>query len=315
MRKITGNLSIMRILLCLFICLIAFSASGNTTAEAAGKNTAAASIKLSKTKVSVYKNKTVTLKAVVSGKSKKITWKSSNNKIAAINSKGVVTAKKVGKAVISATANGRTAKCTVTVKEKISSRKRAQHQKYVTYIKKFDQKNKKSMKQYKGIMYTGSLSVKTYFAFMDIDRDGTDECIVKFTSGVKEVSTGDGEGGQIGRTEIYTIKNGKVKAVVQQDAAFCGDYPGISVYKDSKLIEFYTSGHSLTSYDFYEYTNGRLSKKAKYSCGHVMGGGYFVESKTVTKKKFEAYLKKQRKKCKKDYPMYEYTTENIKKFL
>ncbi len=53
---------------------------------------------------------------------KKVTWKTSNKKVATVSSSGLVTAKATGKAVITATtASGKkTAKCTVTVKAKVA---------------------------------------------------------------------------------------------------------------------------------------------------------------------------------------------------
>ena len=45
----------------------------------------------------------------------KVKWKSLNTKIATVNTKGVITAKKTGKVTITATANGITKKCRVTV--------------------------------------------------------------------------------------------------------------------------------------------------------------------------------------------------------
>ena len=56
-----------------------------------------------------------TIKASVTGESKKVTWKSSNTKVATV-SNGKVTAKKAGKAKITATANGITKTVTITVK-------------------------------------------------------------------------------------------------------------------------------------------------------------------------------------------------------
>ena len=75
-----------------------------------------ASIKLNKAKLTIYKGKTATLKATVTGDSTKTKWKSSNSSIAAVNSKGKITAKKAGTCKITATANGKKAICTVTVK-------------------------------------------------------------------------------------------------------------------------------------------------------------------------------------------------------
>ncbi len=47
----------------------------------------------------------------------KITYKSSNSKVATVNSKGVIKSKKVGKTVISVKAGKKTVKCTVVVKK------------------------------------------------------------------------------------------------------------------------------------------------------------------------------------------------------
>ena len=75
-----------------------------------------ASIKLNKSKLTIYRGKTATLKATVTGASTKVKWKSSNLSIAVVNSKGKITAKKAGTCKITATANGKKAICTVTVK-------------------------------------------------------------------------------------------------------------------------------------------------------------------------------------------------------
>ena len=75
-----------------------------------------------KSKQTVYVGKKITLKISVPKKYKKqtskIKWSSSNKKVAVVNKKGVVTAKKTGKTVIKAKFYGTTAKCTVTVKKK-----------------------------------------------------------------------------------------------------------------------------------------------------------------------------------------------------
>lgn len=74
-------------------------------------------IKLNSSEVSLQKGATYTLSATVTGKSKKVSWKSSNNKVAVVNG-GKITAKGEGSATITATANGISAKCKVTVKKK-----------------------------------------------------------------------------------------------------------------------------------------------------------------------------------------------------
>ncbi|MBR1630177.1 MAG: Ig-like domain-containing protein [Lachnospiraceae bacterium] len=79
------------------------------------------SVKLNKKSASVKKGKTLTLKATISpsnATNKSVTWKTSNKKIAAVTSKGVVKGVKKGTATITATTKDgkKTAKCKVTVK-------------------------------------------------------------------------------------------------------------------------------------------------------------------------------------------------------
>lgn len=75
------------------------------------------SIVIDKSPLSLIEGKTYQLTAVVKGKSKKIKWESSNQEIAIVDSSGKVTAKKAGKATITAKANGKTAQCEVIVKK------------------------------------------------------------------------------------------------------------------------------------------------------------------------------------------------------
>lgn len=117
------------------INVAAVSSSGTVTAKKAGTAVITAtadgvsakctvqvktiSLKLNKTKSTIYTagKKTVTLVPTIVGPSTKVTWKSDNTKIATVNSKGVVTAKKTGTVKITATANGIKKTCTVTIKK------------------------------------------------------------------------------------------------------------------------------------------------------------------------------------------------------
>lgn len=77
-----------------------------------------ATLKLSSSKATLYTGKAknqITIKPTVTGKSSKVTWKSSNTKVATVKA-GVITAVSKGSAKITATANGITKSVTVTVK-------------------------------------------------------------------------------------------------------------------------------------------------------------------------------------------------------
>ncbi len=79
------------------------------------------SVALNKTKATLYTGEKLTLKATINpsnATNKKITWTSSNSKVAVVNENGIVTAKKNGTVTISAvTADGnKKAVCKITVK-------------------------------------------------------------------------------------------------------------------------------------------------------------------------------------------------------
>ncbi|MBR1627792.1 MAG: Ig-like domain-containing protein [Lachnospiraceae bacterium] len=77
---------------------------------------AEAAVRLSKSKVSMVVGASYNLK--LEGTKKTAKWKSSQTKVASVNSKGVVKAKKKGTAKITATIGKKNYTCTVTVKEK-----------------------------------------------------------------------------------------------------------------------------------------------------------------------------------------------------
>lgn len=106
-QKIKGFKGLLSILLCLV--LIAQGVSGENI-------NAATKVKINKTKASIYVGKTLQLK--ISGTKKKVTWKSSNKKIATVTSKGKVKGVKKGTAKITATVSKKKYTCKVTVKNK-----------------------------------------------------------------------------------------------------------------------------------------------------------------------------------------------------
>ena len=102
-----------RIISMFMVLVMLFSFSG-TEATAAKKP------KLNETEITMKKGDTFKLKVTNAGK--KVTWKSSNSAIVSVKN-GKLTAKKKGKATITAKTNGATLKCKITVESGSSSSK------------------------------------------------------------------------------------------------------------------------------------------------------------------------------------------------
>ena len=100
-------------------CIKAFTSNG----KEADTNVPIESIHVNKDTMSLTEGESATLTATISPSNttldKTVKWSSSNTAVASVDSAGKVTAKKAGTAVITATSsNGKSASCTVTVKQK-----------------------------------------------------------------------------------------------------------------------------------------------------------------------------------------------------
>ncbi len=102
------------------VCAVALAAA--VAVSTVGPVQAASTVKISKSKVTLYVGKSTTL--TVKKGSKKVSgvkWSTSNKKVATVSSKGKVTAKKKGTATITAKVNKKSYKCKVTVKKKTTT--------------------------------------------------------------------------------------------------------------------------------------------------------------------------------------------------
>ena len=110
----TANKLLVAICLALIACLAA------PMLMPAGVNPfAAQAATISKTKATIYNGKTLKLK--VTGATKGVRWSSSNARVASVDKNGLVKAKKVGKATITAQVGAQKLTCVVTVKSPLSA--------------------------------------------------------------------------------------------------------------------------------------------------------------------------------------------------
>ena len=90
----------------------------------------AAKITISNTKKTLYVGKSFTLK--IRGTKKEVKWSSSNKKIATVNTKGKVSAKKKGTATITAKVGNKKYRCKITVKSTKSTKITKSQTVYIT---------------------------------------------------------------------------------------------------------------------------------------------------------------------------------------
>ena len=162
--------------------------------------------------------------------------------------------------------------------------------------------NKKAMKAYKRLLKNTSYDK---FALADINRDGVKELFICDESGMMS-------------DQLYVYKSGKVVKVDDYSWAW-----GIGFYSNKKYIYAERVGMFDDIIAYYRLnSNGKIIELARRS-GEVTFNGnrkvkytYIVKGKEVTKKKYNSYVKKLKKKAKKlELKYHENTSKNRKKYF
>lgn len=204
--------------------------------------TEAASVKLNKTKTTIYVGSSATLK--LSNASGKKVWSSSNRSVATVTSNGKVVAKKAGKAVITVKHNKKKYKCEVTVKK--------------PYL------NATSKTIYKGKTYTLKITGTKAVSWKSSDKSiatVTSKGKVTAKKAGKVTITCKGKDGKSYKCKI-TVKNKK-------SAALTAD----SVYKSIiGMKSKYPEGMQWTNANYYQWKGGI------YSGGYGCAGFAFAMS-------------------------------------
>ena len=251
-----------------------------------------ASIRLNVSKVSLNVGGTKRLKATVKGKSRKVVWKSSNRTVATVSNTGKVTAKKAGKAVITARANGKTARCTVTVKKAS----------YKTLYQAFLAKST--------VKAGNSTITPAYFRMLNIDKKGVPELIVT----ERDVFS-------IGTYHVYTIRNGAVKYMGSCSMKGMSTPPVIKY--SSKYKGIYVSGWTNGVGGAWSALHGisgtKLVRKQHAEEYHSFGDSYYIgttdrQQLTVTRSRCASFVKKYFGNLK-TYSMVSNTAENRERYF
>ena len=152
-----------------------------------------------------------------------------------------------------------------------------------------------------------------YFAYYDINNDGTDELFVQFAEADDNSQILQGGTDVI----VYTYKDGKAKKLLESLTGG-GTWGGYYFSKDSKYISMYSrGGWSEGEFLFVKLSSGKLVKAgvASYSAKNfdVPSAGfiYKVNGKKVSEKEYNRYLNKMQGT--KGLRMYKATNVNLKK--
>ena len=221
----------------------------------------AASVRLNKTSITMYTGQTSTLK--VSGTSKKVTWSTSNKKVATVSYRGVVSAKSSGSATITARVNNKNLKCKVTVKKQATNNKKAALKAYYSFLKSYK--------------FTSEYSTRG-FNLAYINNDSIPELIVF-----------DGDYHAAGG-KVYAYVNGKVKYVGE-----FGEWGGFE-YQEKKgvICSTWSRANSYTTY--YKWSGSKLSTIMSSSAiGEFSSNGdfeykYYINDKEVTLSKYNSSI-------------------------
>lgn len=187
-----------------------------------------------------------------------------------------------------------------------------QHKKYEKTINSYNAKMKKQAKKFSEDYGNSYDNYCTYFAYADIDRNGVDELIVRYTyKNERKLTTIDSYGyGET--TSVYTIRKGKVRRVINHtkfEPYLHSAY--VKIYKGSKYIDRGFS-HGYEDLAFYKFNKGRLSKNPVYLMSSYETS-YQVNNNAVSAKRYKA-LKKSLMKKGKGYRMHVYTAKNLKRY-
>ena len=264
---------------------------------------------MEKSNASVTVGKSITLRAIAKGKSKKITWKSSNTKIATVNSSGKVIGKKAGKVTITAKANGVKAKCKVTVLSKKAAK--------IAAAKKY----------YKELM--ASYDFVPRFSVEDLTGDGIPELIFVNSNNHVFVDIYEEKTKYSNNPTVTGLCDGQVVYVNKSKKVMVGwDHDNYNKSINNKLYRN-MSTYSFTISSFKKQPNYNINyiKYNNYSGGYngcikqssnPASLGYYNKFTKIKLSTYNSDFKKYTKSAKvitSAYPKYANTSKNRNKYL
>lgn len=171
--------------------------------------------------------------------------------------------------------------------------KSTQHKLYKKTMQDYARKSKASYKRNSLYIGGSGSSKKVMYLFVDIDKNGTDELVMRYGNPKTDRNTAIGSGyGE--STSIYTIKNGKVTTILDHSNVnpMCHDN-FVHIFKNRSRIDMGVS-HGYDDHTFCTYSKGKLytnkntiwmtcyNGKASYNRKPISLSSYRAKYKSLT---------------------------------
>lgn len=166
----------------------------------------------------------------------------------------------------------------------------AQHKLYKTTMKNYAKKVKASYKRNSPEHNTGSSWRKVMYLFVDIDKNGTDELIMRYADPKQERNTASGLG-YAESTTIYTIKNGKVVTVLDHTDVNPSRHDNfVHIFKNRSRIDMGLS-HGYDDHTFCKYSNGKLYTSSNTIWMAATSSSWSYNQKSISRSTYQAKYK------------------------
>ena len=158
--------------------------------------------------------------------------------------------------------------------------KTAQHKLYKSTMKNYAKKAKASCKR----NFSDGLSRKVMYLFVDIDKNGTDELVMRY-GGSSNTAEGSGYGES---TTIYTIKNGKVVTVLDHSNVDPRRHDNfVHIFKNRSRIDMGLS-HGYDDHTFCKYSNGKLYTNSNTIWMTATSSSWRYNQKSISRSAYRA---------------------------
>ena len=234
----------------------------------------AATMKLNKSKVTVFVGKTVNLK--MQGTSKKVTWTSNNKSIATV-SKGKITGKKAGTATVTAKVAGQKFTCKVTVKKPYLNKKKA-----TVYVGKTVKLKLNGAKVKSFTSKNKAVATVNQYGKVTAKKKGTAKIVVKDTKGRLYYCTVTVKKPASGQTNTGTPVTPPVNPSLNKTDIYIGaGYTFPIKLTGARALSWTSSNEKVATVDAYGEIRGCYAGTATITC-HADNGRDYTAKVTVS---------------------------------